>query len=98
MPSRNDLLIDMADWLLANEDIDILPEALEDLLWTETGLMSLALMQMILEMEQSHGCTITNERLRPVRTFGDLATAFEEALAPPLAGSGPLTEGTPVLL
>lgn len=81
MPSRDDLVTAMADWLLANEDVDIPPDILEETLWPDTGLTSLALMQMVLEMEQAHGCDITNECLRTVRTFGDLAIAFEEALA-----------------
>src|SRR5262245_59313889 len=54
-------------------DLDIALAALPTTLWQESGLESLALMQVVLHLEEEYDVTVENEQLRDVRAFGDLA-------------------------
>ena len=75
------LLVDIQRLLVELDDIDLPLTTLAQMRWIDTGLESLALMELVLHLEQAHDCTIPNEALTAVVTFGDLARVVDAVLA-----------------
>jgi len=74
-------ILDRIHALLAEDnDIEVPRATLAALPWKDTGLDSLPLMELVLHLEQEYDCTVSNEALREVVTFGDLAVILAQEM------------------
>ena len=74
MPVTAEMMLPaMQRWVADHDDITIPLDAFAQTRWVDTGLESLALMELVLHLEQVYQCTVSNAVLAEVETFGDLA-------------------------